>query len=97
VKDWEEWDEEMWDTFKQGVYQVCLVVFQGRMDDDLLYIDYDSGIVVDAQGGNTIQYAMGLNDYKGKAALLKEIKRDLIDRFRRKHRQSSSPARFYLK
>jgi hypothetical protein len=40
---------------------------------------------------------MGLNNYKEKADLLKEIQRDVIDRFRRKRRQSSSPARFYLK
>jgi hypothetical protein len=51
VKDWDEWDEEMWDSFRQGAYQVCLVVFKGRIDDDLLYIDYDSGIVVDARRG----------------------------------------------
>ncbi|MFC7443464.1 hypothetical protein [Laceyella putida] len=92
IIDMEEWDNEMWDTFRRGSYLVCQAIFKGVVEEELVSIDYHSGLLVDAQGEDTVQYAMMANE-----EVVKDVQADIHKRFQRRRSRFISPIRFFPK
>jgi hypothetical protein len=92
-----EWDEKMHQEFVNGAFINTQAIFKGLVGKDYLYVDYQSGILVDPQGGDTAHHVMLLSRFDGKDEVVKDIQLDVRNRFTKKKLYPTQPARFFKK